>query len=71
MSNGPMESFNNIPSGYKRQSHGVDNFKFTRNRILWSMRKDAGIAGVPKSKSDVVKQNKTNIKRGPYNKNNK
>lgn len=39
LSNGPMESFNNIPSGYRTQSHGIDDFEFTRNRILWSHRK--------------------------------
>ena len=71
LSNGPMESFNNIPSGYKRQSHGVSNFDFTRNRILWSTRDDAGILGNPKTKADIVKENKTDVKRGPYNKNKK
>ena len=45
LSNGPMESFNNIPSGYRTQSHGIDDFEFTRNRILWSYRKDAPIYG--------------------------
>ena len=27
LSNGPMESFNNIPSGYRTQSHGIDDFE--------------------------------------------
>lgn len=69
LSNGPLESFNNVPSSYRTQSHGVDNFQFTRNRILWSERDDAGILGTPKTKKEV--QTKTTIKRGPYKKKNK
>lgn len=69
ISNGPMESFNNVPSAYRTQSRGIDNFQFTRNRILWSERKDAPILGTPKSKKEV--ETKTNKKRGPYHKKNK
>ncbi len=43
LSNGPMESFNNIPSALRSQSHGLSNFEYTRNRILWSIRDDAPI----------------------------
>lgn len=53
LSNGPMESFNNIPSGYRTQSHGIEDFEFARNRILWAYRQDAHILGVPKSAAGV------------------
>ena len=63
-----MESFNNIPSAFRTRSHELKNFEFVRNRILWSRRPDAAILAVPKAKKDI--QNKTGVKRGPYNKNN-
>ena len=66
LSNGPMESFNNIPSGYRTQSHGVDDFEFTRNRILWSVRKDPPILGNPKTAEQV--HHYTGKKRKPYKK---
>lgn len=53
LSNGPLESFNNIPSALRTSSHGIDNFRFNRNRILWYLRDDAAILGNPKSKSEV------------------
>lgn len=68
LSNGPMESFNNLPSSYRSQSHGIANFEFTRNRILWAYRDDAGILGTPKTLKEVHEENKTNKKRGSYNK---
>lgn len=67
LSNGPMESFNNIPSALRRQSHGISNFEFARNRILWAIRDDAPINIVPLSDSEI---HKTGKKRGPYKKNN-
>ena len=48
LSNGPMESFNNIPKDYKHISNGVSNFDYTRNRILWATRRNPSILGVPK-----------------------
>ena len=48
LSNGPMESFNNIPKDYKHISNGVSNFEYTRNRILWATRRNPSILGVPK-----------------------
>ena len=48
LSNGPMESFNNVPKDYKYISNGVSNFEYTRNRILWSTRRNPSILGVPK-----------------------
>lgn len=66
LSNGPMEGFNKKPKDLKRTSRGFDNFEYTRNRILWSERKDAHVLAVPKDLKDV--QTKTNIKRGHYNK---
>lgn len=66
LSNGPMESFNIIPSTLRTQSHGVNNFEFVRNIILWSSRDDAGILGVPKSKKEI--QTCTSKKRGKYKK---
>lgn len=69
LSNGPMESFNNIPSGLRTQSHGIDDFEFARNRILWSVRDDASILAVPKTAAEV--HNYTGIKRGRYKKKSK
>ena len=69
LSNGPMESFNNIPSGLRTQSHGLSDFEFARNRILWSIRDDAAILAVPKSTAEV--HNYTNKHRGSYNKHKK
>jgi len=61
-----MESFNNIPSGYRTQSHSIDDFEFTRNRILWSYRKDAPFLAVPKSAAEV--HNCIGKKRSAYKK---
>ncbi len=66
LSNGPLESFNNIPSHYRSQSKGIKNFIFTRNRILWSVRKVTPIKAKPFTKEEVHNPGK---KRGPYNKN--
>jgi len=60
-----MESFNNLPSHLRTQSHGVKNFEYFRNRILFSNRKDAAIKLVPLSKEAV---HTTGKKRGKYNK---
>lgn len=65
LSNGPLESFNNIPSKLRSQSHGLDDFDFVRNRILWYCRDDAAILAVPKKIEDVYRPSK---KRGAYNK---
>lgn len=59
LSNGPMESFNNVPKDYKHISNGVSNFEYTRNRILWATRRNPSILGVPKT---LPKTNK-NIKK--------
>jgi len=64
LSNGPMESFNNIPSGLRTQSHGFNNFDFFRNRILWSTREDAAILGTPRTDEEIYHEGK---KRGKYN----
>lgn len=66
VSNGPMEGFNVLPKNLKRNSHGVSNFLYNRNRILWSTRTDPAILAVPKSKDQI--HNHTGIKRGPYKK---
>lgn len=65
ISNGPLESFNNVPKDYKRQSNGVRNFKCTRNRILWASRTDAAIMAVPYSRDEVHTAGKP---RCPYKK---
>ena len=36
LSNGPMEGFNRKPKDLKRNSRGLSNFDYTRNRTLWS-----------------------------------
>lgn len=66
ISNGPMEGFNVFPKNLKRNSRGVSNFLYTRNRILWATRNKPSILAVPKSRKDV--HNNTGIKRGPYKK---
>ena len=66
LSNGPMESFNNVPSSLRSRSHGLANFEFNRNRILWSRRDDAAILAIPKSRKEIHVNTKK--KRGPYNK---
>lgn len=68
LSNGPLESFNNIPSALRTQSHGVDNFMFTRNRILWAVRDDTPILAAPRKDEEIHKNGK---KRGNYIKNKK
>lgn len=65
LSNGPMESFNNIPSALRTQSHGIDNFEFAKNRILWSIRDDAPINIIPLSNDKIHREGK---KRGSYKK---
>lgn len=47
------------------QSHGVTNFRYTRNRILWHLRENAAIKGVPYSDDEV---HTVGRKRGKYNK---
>lgn len=66
LSNGPMESFNNKPKDYKRNSNGVSNFDFTRNRILWSLRDDAKPLAIPRKiiRHEIPEK----YKRGPYKK---
>ncbi len=66
LSNGPLESFNNKPSALRTASHGISNFSFFRNRLLWATRDVASILAVPKKKEDII--NKTDKKRGPYKK---
>ncbi|MBP3876156.1 MAG: hypothetical protein J6E41_10725, partial [Lachnospiraceae bacterium] len=56
------EQNKSVQSFYRTQSHGIDDFEFTRNRILWSYRKDAPILAVPKSAAEV--HNYTGKKRG-------
>ncbi|MCI5773157.1 MAG: hypothetical protein MR210_01210 [Erysipelotrichaceae bacterium] len=52
------ESFNNIPTALRRQSPGISNFEFARNRILWAIRNDAPINVVPLSNSKIHKVGK-------------
>lgn len=66
LSNGHMESFNNLPKDLKRASNGVSNFEYTRNRILWATRDNSSVLGIPKSRKEVHSEGK---KRGPYHKN--
>ena len=67
LSNGPLESFNNIPSGLRSQSHGVQNFQYTRNRILWAVRDDASIKAVPYTIKQIQTEGR---KRSTYKKKN-
>ena len=47
LSNGPMEGFNRKPKDLKRNSRGVDNIRYTINRIIWSNRPDEPIRYTP------------------------
>jgi transposase len=64
VSNGPMESWNNIPKDYKRNSNGVTDFTYTRNRILWATRSNSCPRAVPIKSIKIVSTNH----RGPYKK---
>lgn len=66
LSNGPIESFNNIPKDYKRICNGVANFEYTRNRILWATRHNPSWLASPKSDEEIYKR-KLNP-RGKYKK---
>lgn len=66
LSNGPMESFNNDPSKLRSDSHGISNFNFFRNRLLWSSRDDACILAIPKP-AELVKSFRRH-RRGKYRK---
>lgn len=69
LSNGSIEGFNRFPKDYKRNSRGVKNFEYTRNRILWSFRDNAHVLGIPKKKAEIY--NHTDKERGKYKKNKK
>ena len=48
-----MEGFNRKPKDLKINSRGLSDFNFTRNRILWSTRKNPSILKTPKSKNQI------------------
>lgn len=64
ISNGPMEGFNVFPKSLRRNSRGVSNFLYTRNRILWATRDNPSILAEPRTKDEI--HNCTGKKRGPY-----
>ena len=66
LSNGPMEGFNRKPKDLKRNSRGVDNIRYTINRIIWSNRPDEPIRYTPIPIEEV--RISTGISRGPYKK---
>lgn len=47
MSNGPIEGSNRFSKDLKRNSRGVSNFTYTRNRLLWSLRSNEPILAIP------------------------
>jgi hypothetical protein len=57
-----------IPEENIQLNSNIEDFEFSRNRILWAYRQDAHILGVPKSADEV--HNNTGKKRGPYKKKN-
>ena len=65
ISNGPMESFNNKPKDLKRNSNGVANFEYTRNRLLWSTRETPSILAITRDLKAIHKDGKI---RGHYKK---
>lgn len=65
ISNGMAESYNNFPKDLKRNSNGVSNFEYTRNRLLWANRKNPPMLAVPRTLEEIHSDGK---KRGPYKK---
>lgn len=65
LSNGLMECKNNVFKDVKRQSRGVSNFDYTRNRILWATRINPAILAVPKTQDRIKRIGKP---RGSYKK---
>lgn len=65
LSNGLMECTNNLFKDLKRQSRGVSNIDYTRNRILWATRESPAISGKPKTPDEIKRIGKP---RGPYKK---
>lgn len=65
ISNGLMEAYNNAPKDLKRSSHGVSNFEYTRNRLLWANRTNPSILAIPKSLEEIHTSGEP---RGPYKK---
>ena len=68
ISNGPLEPFNNKHKDLKRNSNGVTNFEYTRNRLLWSTRKTPSILAIPRGLEAIHKDGKP---RGYYKKDTK
>ncbi len=68
LSNGPMEAHNRQPGDIVRGTRGFPNPEHARNRILFAMRNDAPILGIPKDSKDVCTH--TGKRRGPYTKKN-
>lgn len=66
LSNGPMEGFNRKPKDLKRNSRGVENIRYTINRIIWSNRQNEPIRYTPKPLEEV--KISTGVTRGPYKK---
>ena len=59
-----MEGFNRKPKDLKRNSRGLSNYDYTRNRILWSTRKNPPIRIIPKPEEQIHSFNGKH--RGPY-----
>jgi len=56
LSNGPMEGYNRTPKDYKRNSRGLNNYEYTRARLIWANRDNEPILAIPKSKEEVYKK---------------
>lgn len=53
-----MESSNRKPKDLKRNPKGFSDFDYTWNSILWSIRKNATIRGIPRNRSEFKKHGK-------------
>jgi len=53
LSNGPIESFNQKPKHYKRNSRDSSYIDYTRNQILWATKKDPKHLGIPRTCDEV------------------
>ena len=56
---------NNKPKDLKRNSNGVVNFEYTRNRLLWATREAPSILAIPRDLKVIHKDGKL---RGHYKK---
>lgn len=56
-----IQGFNNVPKDYKHITLGVTNFNYTRNRILWTTRKNPSILASTKRLTQLHSYHKKKV----------